>query len=211
MRKKTRRLPCTARRISPQEGLETGARIFRKSAPWRAVVRHRLGWAVDGLPDELDVRDEASRRPPRDAAPGGPERCGAASRSRQDARAQEAAIQGSAARLRRAAVTGVARARGARQAAPSVSAASRIQAPFLAIVNGDDPRMPEPVVRRIVDAHAGIHRLWVASGVDHVGAIYHRDWRNVVLGFLDDHQASSSRANLPASSEETGMPPKRAR
>jgi pimeloyl-ACP methyl ester carboxylesterase len=93
----------------------------------------------------------------------------------------------------------------------AVSAASRIQAPILAIVDGDDERMPEPVVRRVVDAHPGVHRLWVASGVGHVGAIYHPDWRKVVLGFLEDHHASSSRANLPASSEETGTPPNRAR
>jgi alpha-beta hydrolase superfamily lysophospholipase len=67
----------------------------------------------------------------------------------------------------------------------AVAAASRIQAPLLAIVDGDDRRMPEDVVRRIVDAHPGPHRLWVASGVDHVGAIYHRDWKPVVLSFLE--------------------------
>ena len=69
----------------------------------------------------------------------------------------------------------------------AVAAASRIQAPLLAIVDGDDRRMPEPVVRRIVDAHPGAHRLWVAAGVDHVGAIYHSDWQSVVLGFLEEH------------------------
>jgi uncharacterized protein len=67
----------------------------------------------------------------------------------------------------------------------AVSAASRIQAPLLAIVDGDDRRMPEPVVRRIVDAHPGPHRIWVASGVDHVGAIYNPDWKTIVLSFLD--------------------------
>ena len=67
----------------------------------------------------------------------------------------------------------------------AVAAASRIQAPLLAIVDGDDRRMPEPVVRRIVDAHRGAHELWIASGVDHVGAIHHPDWSSVVLGFLD--------------------------
>jgi hypothetical protein len=51
--------------------------------------------------------------------------------------------------------------------------------------------MPEPVVRRIVDAHSGSHWLWVASGVDHVGAIYHPDWQTVVLGFLEEHRSSS--------------------
>jgi alpha-beta hydrolase superfamily lysophospholipase len=93
----------------------------------------------------------------------------------------------------------------------AVSAASRIQAPLLAIVDGDDPRMPEAVVRRIVDAHPGPHKLWVAAGVGHVAAIYNPDWKTVVLGFLEDHQVSSSRARIPASSEETGTPPKRAR
>jgi len=73
----------------------------------------------------------------------------------------------------------------------AVAAAAHIQAPLLAIVDGDDKRMPEPVVRRIVDAHKGPHRVWIASGVDHVGAIYHRDWKSVVLEFLDEHQTSS--------------------
>jgi pimeloyl-ACP methyl ester carboxylesterase len=72
-------------------------------------------------------------------------------------------------------------------AVDSVAAASRIAAPLLAIVDGNDERMPESVVRRIVDAHAGPNRLWVASGVDHVGAIDRPDWKRVVLSFLDEH------------------------
>lgn len=68
-----------------------------------------------------------------------------------------------------------------------VAAAKRIRAPLLAIVDGDDPRMPEPVVRRIVEAHGGPHRLWVATRVDHVGAINHPDWKKVVLGFLEQN------------------------
>ena len=74
----------------------------------------------------------------------------------------------------------------------AVAAASRIRAPLLAIVDGDDRRMPEPVVRRIVDAHPGPHEVWIASGVGHVGAIYHPDWKSVVLRFLDEHDISSS-------------------
>ncbi len=66
----------------------------------------------------------------------------------------------------------------------TVEAARRIDAPLLAIVDGLDERMPEPVIRRIVDAHPGRNELWVASGVGHVGAILHPDWENVVLGFL---------------------------
>jgi pimeloyl-ACP methyl ester carboxylesterase len=69
----------------------------------------------------------------------------------------------------------------------AVAAARRIRAPLLAIVDGNDERMPEPVVQRIVDAHAGPNKLWVAAGVDHVSAILHRDWKKVVLGFLDEH------------------------
>jgi pimeloyl-ACP methyl ester carboxylesterase len=65
-----------------------------------------------------------------------------------------------------------------------VAAARRIHAPLLAIVDGDDPRMTEPVVRRIVDAHPGPRRLWVAAGVDHVGAIFNPDYRKTVTGFL---------------------------
>ncbi len=69
----------------------------------------------------------------------------------------------------------------------TVAAARRIDAPILAIVDGEDPRMPEAVVRRIVDAHAGPNRLWVADGVNHVGAILHPDWKKTVLGFLDEN------------------------
>jgi len=75
-------------------------------------------------------------------------------------------------------------------AVDAVAAASRIPAPLLAIVDGDDRRMPEPVVRRIVDAHPGPHEVWIASGVGHVGAINHTDWKSVVLGFLDEHRIS---------------------
>jgi pimeloyl-ACP methyl ester carboxylesterase len=66
-----------------------------------------------------------------------------------------------------------------------VVAARRIRAPLLAIVDGADPRMPEPVVRRIVDAHAGPHRLWVAPGAGHVQAFWDPEWASVVGAFLD--------------------------
>jgi uncharacterized protein len=69
----------------------------------------------------------------------------------------------------------------------AVAAARDIRAPLLAIVDGTDPRMPEAVVRRVFDAHPGPKRLWVAPGVDHVGATFHRDYWPTVLGFLDDH------------------------
>jgi hypothetical protein len=66
----------------------------------------------------------------------------------------------------------------------AVGAARRIHAPLLAIVDGADPRMTVDIVKRVVDAHPGPNRLWVASGVDHVGALYHPDYRKVVMDFL---------------------------
>jgi pimeloyl-ACP methyl ester carboxylesterase len=68
-----------------------------------------------------------------------------------------------------------------------VRAARRIHAPFLAIVDGADPRMTEAIVRRVFDAHPGPKRLWVAAGVDHVGAIHHPDYGRQVTSFLDDN------------------------
>ena len=56
---------------------------------------------------------------------------------------------------------------------------------MLAIADGADTRMPEEVVRRVADAHAGPHQLWVAPGAEHVGAILHPDYWRVVLAFLD--------------------------
>jgi uncharacterized protein len=82
-----------------------------------------------------------------------------------------------------------------------VAAAGRIHAPLLAIVDGDDLRMPEPVVRRIVDAHMGPHRLWVAKGVDHVGAIFNPDWKKVVLGFLEENGVLSKTTETDSASE----------
>ncbi len=67
-----------------------------------------------------------------------------------------------------------------------VAAARRIRAPLLAIVDGADERMPEPVVRRVVEAHAGRHRLWVAPGAPHAGAILDPSWERQVVGFLEE-------------------------
>ncbi|MGE5125269.1 MAG: alpha/beta hydrolase, partial [Betaproteobacteria bacterium] len=61
-----------------------------------------------------------------------------------------------------------------------VAAARRTRAPLLAIVDGADERMPEAVVRRVVEAHAGVHRLWVAPGAAHVEAILDPGWQPVV-------------------------------
>ncbi len=67
-----------------------------------------------------------------------------------------------------------------------LAAARRIRAPLLAIVDGADDRMPEPVVRRVVDAPAGPHRLWLAPGAPHVGAILDPAWEREVVGFLEE-------------------------
>ena len=75
----------------------------------------------------------------------------------------------------------------------AVAAARRIKAPLLAIVDGADPRMTQAIVQRVVDAHPGPKRLWVAAGVDHVGAIYNPDYRKVVLGFLDENVGPSAQ------------------
>lgn len=71
--------------------------------------------------------------------------------------------------------------------ADAVAAARRLHAPLLAIVDGADPRMPEPVVRRIVAAHPGPAELWVAEGMPHVGAELHPAYWPTVLGFLERH------------------------
>jgi pimeloyl-ACP methyl ester carboxylesterase len=68
----------------------------------------------------------------------------------------------------------------------AVAAAGRLRAPLLAIVDGDDPRMPEEVVRRVLDAHPGPKRLWVAPGAGHVGASLTPGYWPVVLGFLEE-------------------------
>ena len=72
-------------------------------------------------------------------------------------------------------------------ATDAVQAARRIHAPLMTIVDGGDPRMTEAIVRRVLDAHPGPKKIWVAPGVDHVGAILLPDWPKQVGGFLDEH------------------------
>lgn len=67
----------------------------------------------------------------------------------------------------------------------AVRASAAFAAPLLAIADGADARMPEAVVRRVADAHAGPHQVWVAPGAEHVGAVLHPDYWRVVLAFLD--------------------------
>jgi hypothetical protein len=69
----------------------------------------------------------------------------------------------------------------------AVAAARKIRAPLLAIADGADPRMPEPVVRRVYDAHPGPKRFWVAPGAEHTGARLCADYWKTVLGFLDEN------------------------
>jgi len=69
----------------------------------------------------------------------------------------------------------------------AVAAARRLRAPLLAIVDGADDRMPETVVRRVLDAHPGPKRLWVAPGAQHVGASLRPGYWPVVLGFLTEN------------------------
>jgi len=71
--------------------------------------------------------------------------------------------------------------------ADAVAAARALRAPLLAIADGEDRRMPEAVVRRVWDAHPGPKRLWVAAGVDHVGAVLRPDYWTTVVGFLEEH------------------------
>jgi alpha-beta hydrolase superfamily lysophospholipase len=72
-------------------------------------------------------------------------------------------------------------------ATDAVQAARRIHAPLMTIVDGGDPRMTEAIVRHVLDAHPGPKKIWVAPGVDHVGAILLPDWPKQVGGFLDEH------------------------
>jgi pimeloyl-ACP methyl ester carboxylesterase len=66
-----------------------------------------------------------------------------------------------------------------------VRAAARLRAPLFTIVDGDDPRMPEAVVRRVYDAHPGPKGIWVAPSAPHVGAILHPEYWTRVTGFLE--------------------------
>jgi pimeloyl-ACP methyl ester carboxylesterase len=68
----------------------------------------------------------------------------------------------------------------------AVAAAREISAPLLLIVDGEDERMPEEVVRRVYDAHPGPKRLWVAEGAPHSAASRARGYWETVLGFLEE-------------------------
>ena len=69
----------------------------------------------------------------------------------------------------------------------AVAAARRLHAPLLAVAGGADPRMPESVVRRIHDAHAGPKRLWVVPDAGHVEAQLSPEYEARIVAFLQDH------------------------
>jgi pimeloyl-ACP methyl ester carboxylesterase len=77
------------------------------------------------------------------------------------------------------------RAHGASQGRYTTLGA-RVRAPLLAICDAADRRMPEPVVRRVYDAHPGPKRFWLCPGADHVGASLHPDYERQLVGFLED-------------------------
>ncbi len=71
--------------------------------------------------------------------------------------------------------------------ADPTAAAARFSAPLMAIADGEDPRMPEAVVRRVFDAHGGRGRLWIAPGVGHVGAVLRPEYPAQIQAFLDEN------------------------
>ncbi len=76
----------------------------------------------------------------------------------------------------------------------AVDAARRTHAALLVILDEKDPRMPEPVVRRVFDAHPGPKRFWTARGAGHAQAPSAPGYWHAVLGFLDANGLSSPAA-----------------
>ena len=67
----------------------------------------------------------------------------------------------------------------------AVEAARRTRAALLVILDANDNRMPEAVVRRVFEAHPGPKRFWTAPGAGHAGAPSAPGYWETVLGFLD--------------------------
>ena len=67
----------------------------------------------------------------------------------------------------------------------AVEAARRVRGALLVIVDGDDERMPDAVVRRVYDAHPGPKRIWTAPGAPHSGGSNAPGYWETVLGFLE--------------------------
>jgi len=68
----------------------------------------------------------------------------------------------------------------------AVAAAAAMKVPLLLILDGRDLRMPGPVVRRVLDAHPGPKRLWVAEGAPHSGARNASGYWETILAFLEE-------------------------
>ena len=68
----------------------------------------------------------------------------------------------------------------------TVAAAAEMKAPLLLILDGEDLRMPEPVVRRVLDAHPGPKRFWVAEGAPHSAARNASGYWETILAFLEE-------------------------
>ncbi len=68
----------------------------------------------------------------------------------------------------------------------AVAAAAAMRVPLLLIRDGRDLRMPEPVVRRVLEAHPGPKRMWVAEGAPHSGARNASGYWETILAFLEE-------------------------
>lgn len=67
----------------------------------------------------------------------------------------------------------------------TVEAARRMHGALLVIADGEDERMPEAVCRRVLDAHPGLKRFWIAPGAPHSGAGNAPGYWETVLDFLE--------------------------
>lgn len=77
----------------------------------------------------------------------------------------------------------------------AVEAARRTRAKLLLILDENDARMPEPVVRRVFDAHPGPKQLWVAPGAKHAGASSVAGYWETVLPFVEGAPQPASGIN----------------
>jgi hypothetical protein len=69
----------------------------------------------------------------------------------------------------------------------AVEAARRVRVALPLIVDEDDERMPEAVVRRVYDAHHGPKRIWTAPGAPHSGGSNALGYWETAFGFLGAH------------------------
>jgi pimeloyl-ACP methyl ester carboxylesterase len=81
----------------------------------------------------------------------------------------------------------------------AVEAARRMRSRLLLILDENDPRMPEPVVRRVLDAHPGPKRLWIARGAGHAEGARAPGYWDTVLAFLAEDDAQGPPSDSGAS------------